>query len=207
MVGDISWCAESEPLESVYDNFIERFRKMGEVAVAGDPLMSGTTKGPLISATQLSRIHNYVDKGQKEGATLLFGGNVIDKKGGHYFEDTAFADVTEEMTIMREEIFGPVAVALDHSLLFVLLTVKGIVKFKTEQEVINRANSSDYGLGAAIFTTSVDRAMRVSKKIEAGTVCINSWGLVNAETPFGGVKSSGRSWNIVRIQLMYRLRS
>ena len=96
---------------SIYDRFLEAFRQRSQEAVHGDPLLSTTTKGPIISSSQHAKILEYIQKGKASGAKLLHGGNKIGDTGGHFVEDTAFADVTEDASIMKEEIFGPVAVS------------------------------------------------------------------------------------------------
>ncbi|KAF1843685.1 aldehyde dehydrogenase [Cucurbitaria berberidis CBS 394.84] len=161
--------------EGIYDRFVEAFRKSSIAAVAGDPLHGQTTKGPLISSTQKNTVLKYIQNGLSEGAKLLHGGKEIALEG-HYIENTAFVEAVENMSIMKEEIFGPVA---------------SLVKFKTEEEAIRRANDSVYGLSSAIFTSDISRAQRVSNSLESGQVTINSWGNINSNTPFGGVKQSG----------------
>ncbi|QVM07984.1 hypothetical protein D8B26_002680 [Coccidioides posadasii str. Silveira] len=159
--------------EGIYEKFIAAFSAASTKAVAGDPLLSNTTKGPIVSADQHSKIMGYIKKGQDEGARLLHGGG---QPAPGYIENTAFVDVNEDMTIMREEIFGPVA---------------AISKFKTESEAIQKANNTEYGLSSAIFTNNVSRADRVSRALESGQVTVNSWGMVHANVPFGGIKMSG----------------
>ena len=118
---------------------------------------------------------HYIDVGKKEGAKLQTGG----KRHGHkgwFVEPTVFSDVTDDMTIAKEEIFGP---------------VMSIMKFKTIDEVIKRANDSNYGLGAGIVTRSVENALKLSNGIRAGTVYVNCYDIFDANTPFGGFKDSG----------------
>jgi aldehyde dehydrogenase (NAD+) len=116
-----------------------------------------------------------VEKGKHSGARLLHGGERL-PGDGHFVANTAFADVKQDNAIMREEVFGPFA---------------SIAPFTSEQEVIEKANDSNYGLNSAVFTNDISRAMRVSEAMETGTVTVNCWGLVHANTPFGGVKQSG----------------
>ena len=118
---------------------------------------------------------NYIDIGKKEGAKLLTGGNRVGKKGW-FIEPTVFADVKDDMTIAKEEIFGP---------------VMSILKFKNIDEVIERANNSNYGLGAGVVTKSIDNALKISNGIRAGTVYVNCYDVFDANTPFGGFKDSG----------------
>ncbi|PHH91914.1 hypothetical protein CDD83_9781 [Cordyceps sp. RAO-2017] len=166
--------------EEIYDRFVAEFSARTKDFVAGDPLLDSTAKGPLVSAGQAARVKGYIQTALKEGNKLLHGGQGDSGdgggKGGHFVPNTAFVDVPDTATIMREEIFGPVA---------------SIAKFKTEDEVIALANNSNYGLSAAVFTDSVNRAMRVSDAIECGQVTVNMWGTVNVNTPFGGFKESG----------------
>ncbi|PSN66177.1 putative aldehyde dehydrogenase [Corynespora cassiicola Philippines] len=158
---------------SIYNEFIKNFSERSARAIHGDPLLPKTTKGPVIGDTQHSKIMGYIEKGKSSNARLIHGGESL---GGNFIANTAFADVADDDIIMKEEIFGPVA---------------SIAKFETETEVIAKANDSEFGLSAAVFTNDVNRAYRVSAAIEAGQVTINSWGTLNANTPFGGVKQSG----------------
>ena len=118
---------------------------------------------------------NYINIGQKEGAKLLTGGKRVGNKGW-FVEPTVFADVKDDMTIAKEEIFGP---------------VMSIMKFKGVDEVIQRANNSNYGLGAGIVTKNIDNAIKISNALRAGTVYVNSYDVFDANTPFGGYKDSG----------------
>ncbi|KAH8670666.1 aldehyde dehydrogenase domain-containing protein [Ilyonectria robusta] len=161
--------------DTIYDKFVEEFSKRSRAAVHGDPLLSETTKGPVMNAGQLEKMLAYVEKGKKAGAKLLHGGERLGTEG-HYFANTAFADVSQDAPIMQEEIFGPFA---------------SIAPFKTEEEVIAKANGTLYGLSAAVFTNDLNKAFRVTEGIESGQVTVNTWGTVNANTPFGGVKESG----------------
>jgi len=123
----------------------------------------------------MEKILGYVESGKKEGAKLLTGGNRFGKKG-YFIEPTVFADVKDDMKIAREEIFGP---------------VMSIMKFKGVDEVIERANNSQYGLAAAVVTKSVDNAIKISNGIRAGTVWVNCYDQFDSTTPFGGFKDSG----------------
>ncbi|KAI5460410.1 aldehyde dehydrogenase domain-containing protein [Mariannaea sp. PMI_226] len=161
--------------DTIYDKFVEEFSKRSRDAVHGDPLHSETTKGPVMNTTQLEKMLSYVQKARDGGAKLLHGGEKIGDKG-HFFANTAFADVAQDAAIMQEEIFGPFA---------------AIAPFKTEEEVIAKANDTSYGLSAAVFTNDVNKAFRVTEGIESGQVTVNTWGTVNANAPFGGVKESG----------------
>ncbi|PTD04708.1 Aldehyde dehydrogenase [Fusarium culmorum] len=161
--------------EDVYDRFVSEFAAKTRDAVMGDPLLDDTVKGPVISATQKERIMEYITKAKSEGIELLHGSAEPDSKG-NFVPNTAFINVSPTATIMREEVFGPVA---------------SFAKFKTEEEVISLANDNEYGLAAAVFTNDISRAVRVSDQIEVGIVFVNTWGSISANSPFGGIKQSG----------------
>jgi betaine-aldehyde dehydrogenase len=158
--------------------FLDRLKARTEAMIIGDPMDEATQLGPLVSLAQREKVLSYIDKGKAEGARLITGGgkpgSVPDK--GCYVQPTVFADVTDEMTIAREEIFGPVMCVLD---------------FDDETEVISRANASEFGLAAAVFTTDLARAHRVVDQLQAGTVWINTYNVLPVEIPFGGSKQSG----------------
>jgi aldehyde dehydrogenase (NAD+) len=123
----------------------------------------------------MDKVLNYIETGKKEGAKLLCGGNRINRPG-YFVETTIFADVTDDMTIAKEEIFGP---------------VMSIMKFKTVDEAIKRANASRYGLVSGVCTQSLDSAMKVSNAMKSGHVYVNCWAAIQPTTPFGGFKESG----------------
>ncbi|CAK7207248.1 hypothetical protein SEUCBS139899_010058 [Sporothrix eucalyptigena] len=165
--------------DEIYDKFVTEFSKRAREYVAGDPLLDTTTKGPLISALQRERVLEWIEKGREEGLEIVHDAENGSSKvplSGHFVPNVAFGNVDPSSSLIREEIFGPVA---------------SIGRFKTEEEAIALANDSEYGLAASVFTSHVNRAIRVSDAIEAGQVTINMWGTVNANTPFGGIKSSG----------------
>lgn len=161
--------------KSIKEQFLARLKERVETAIIGDPMDEATNFGPMVSQNQMNIAKHYVAKGLEEGATLVFGGKQINREG-FYFEPTTFADVKDHMAIAREEIFGPVMCVLD---------------FETEEEVIKRANDTEFGLAAGIFTNDLTRAHRVIAKLEAGSCWINAYNLTPVEIPFGGVKSSG----------------
>ena len=133
--------------------------------------------GPLINARQRDRVLEYIDKGKREGARLLLGGGMpkhLDK--GYYIEPTVFMDVTNEMVIAQEEIFGPVLVVID---------------YETEDEAINIANNSPYGLSAGVWSGSEEKALAVARRLRTGTVTDNGGNYYGADAPFGGYKQSG----------------
>jgi betaine-aldehyde dehydrogenase len=145
----------------------------------GDPQIEATNFGPLVSAAHLESVLGYIEKGRSEGARLLIGGERVtegDYAKGAYVAPTVFTDCTDGMTIVREEIFGP---------------VMSILVYDTEEEVIRRANDTDYGLAAGVVTRDLARAHRVIHQLEAGICWINTWGESPAEMPVGGYKQSG----------------
>jgi betaine-aldehyde dehydrogenase len=161
--------------EGLHDQFVARMAERMEGAVIGDPMVEETTVGPMVSERQRDIVEGYIAKGIEEGARLVKGGKVIDGQG-FYIEPTLFANVTDEMTIAREEIFGP---------------VMSVFKFATEGEGLARANATEFGLAAGVFTNDLTRAHRVAAGFEAGTCYINAYNLTPVEAPFGGSKQSG----------------
>ena len=164
---------------SIYDSFVKLFQSNVEkISKIGDPFAADTFQGPQVTKAQYERILAYIESGKKSGATLLTGGHPHKNANGKGFfiEPTIFTNVDSSMQIYREEIFGP----------FVVIT-----SFDTEEEAISRANDTTYGLGSAVFTQNIARGHRVAKRIEAGTVWINSSQDAHHTIPFGGVKQSG----------------
>ncbi|KAJ7247046.1 aldehyde dehydrogenase [Mycena rebaudengoi] len=163
--------------EGIYPQFIEKFTALvkGLAQATGDPFSGNTRHGPQISQTQFDRIMAYIDSGKKSGATVHLGGDRHGKEG-YFIQPTIFTDVTADMKIVKEEIFGPVAV---------------ILKFKTEEEVIAAANDTVYGLSCCVFSENLSRAIRVTHALENGSAFVNSGQLVDPSMPFGGYKQSG----------------
>ncbi|MGB1298967.1 MAG: betaine-aldehyde dehydrogenase, partial [Psychrobium sp.] len=165
---------------SIVDTFIERLlARTRNNIVIGDPMHPDTNFGALISKKHHQLVLNYIQKGIDEGATLLEGGQALsptDSAGGYFVAPTIFSDVTDEMTICREEIFGP---------------VMSILTFDDEDEVIRRANDTEFGLAAGVFTQDITRAHRVIHKIQAGICWINNYGASPVQMPVGGYKQSG----------------
>ncbi|KAL7933472.1 aldehyde dehydrogenase domain-containing protein [Trichoderma chlorosporum] len=161
--------------EGIYDKFLEAFKKRALANKIGDPFHHETFQGPQVSQLQFDRIMGYIQAGKDEGATVEIGGERHGDKG-YFIKPTVFSNVTADMKIMREEIFGPVA---------------AIAKFKTEEDVIQMGNDSNYGLAAAVHTTDLNTAIRVSNAINAGTVWVNCYNLLHHQMPFGGYKESG----------------
>lgn len=167
--------------EAVYETFIEAFKKqVQELSVVGDPFAETSFQGPQVTKTQYERVLGYIKAGKEEGATLVSGGEAYTKatpsSKGFFVMPTVFTGVKPSMKIYREEVFGPFVV---------------IASFKTEEEALEMANDTTYGLGSAVFTRDIIRAHRVAKRIEAGMVWINSSNDSDYRIPFGGVKQSG----------------
>ncbi|KAL3420978.1 aldehyde dehydrogenase [Phlyctema vagabunda] len=167
--------------ESILESFTSAFTKhVKEVSVVGDPFAESTFQGPQVTKGQYERVLGYVQAGKDEGATLASGGEAFTKVGpsgkGFFITPTVFTGVKPSMKIYKEEIFGPFVV---------------IASFKTEEEALEMANDTTYGLGSAVFTQDITRAHRVAKRIEAGMVWINSSNDSDFRIPFGGVKQSG----------------
>ena len=161
--------------ESIYDEFVLCSVDRARRRVVGDPFDPESEQGPLVSRDQLDRVMNYIEAGMREGAQLMCGGNRLGN-GGYYVEPTVFADVSDDMTIAREEIFGP---------------VMSIIKFKDVDEVIRRANRSIYGLAAAVWTRDLSKAHKIAHALKAGTVWVNCYDVFDSAVPFGGFKQSG----------------
>lgn len=163
---------------SIKNEFIDKLAARAKKMVAGDPLDPKTRLGAIASKAQLERVLKYVGIARKEGATLVAGGERADigTGKGYFMQPTVFADVDPSMTIAREEIFGPVLAAID---------------FADVDEAIARANASEYGLAAAVWTKDVKKAHYVARKLQAGTVWINTYNIYDTAAPFGGYKQSG----------------
>lgn len=161
----------------VYSRFLEALSDITKKNPAGQPFDEETYLGPLVSKAHYDRVLEYIAIGKEEGAKdILNGGSHRDFDKGFFVSPSIFVDVTPSMRIYREEIFGPCAVVL---------------RFKSEEEAVEMANDSIYGLGSAIFTENISRGHRVARKIEAGMVWINSSNDSDLRVPFGGVKQSG----------------
>jgi betaine-aldehyde dehydrogenase len=145
----------------------------------GDPLDPGTQVGALISQEHMNKVLTYIESGKREGAKLMIGGNRVTEGRlgkGCFVEPTVFAGCSDDMTIVKEEIFGP---------------VMSVLTFKDEDEVVERANATEFGLSAGVFTRDIQRAHRVIARLEAGTCWINNYNITPIEMPFGGNKQSG----------------
>jgi len=163
---------------SIKDEFLSKLADRTKKMVAGDPLNPKTRLGAVSSKAQLERVLNYVDIAKREGASLLAGGARTDigTGKGYFMQPTVFGDVTPDMTIAREEIFGPVLAAID---------------FADVDEAIARANDSIYGLAAGVWTRDIKKAHYVASKLQAGTVWVNTYNVYDTAAPFGGYKQSG----------------
>ncbi|TCK02616.1 betaine-aldehyde dehydrogenase [Marinobacterium mangrovicola] len=165
--------------ESIYDAFLEQLAERTAKLVVGDPQNPNTQIGALISEEHLGKVMGFIDAAKTAGARLVCGGERVTENGldkGYFVAPTVFADCSDDMPQVREEIFGP---------------VMSVLKFSSEEEVINRANDTDYGLAAGLFTKDLSRAHRVIAKLQAGICWINTWGASPAEMPVGGYKQSG----------------
>lgn len=161
--------------EDVFDEFLELFVAETKKIVLGDPFDQHTVQGPQINKSQFEKVLNYIKTGQDEGAKLALGGKRWGDKG-YYIEPTILTHCTRKMRVMQEEIFGPVVV---------------IVTFKTIEEAIEIANDSNYGLAGGVYTSDLDTAITVSNEIQAGTIWVNCYSIIDQSTPFGGYKQSG----------------
>ena len=166
-------------VDAVHDKFVERLIERARTISIGDPLDPATDFGPVISAEARDRILRYIASGHAEGATLAYGGGRPDGpqfERGFWVEPTIFTDVRNDMTIAREEIFGPVL---------------AVIRAESADQASRIANDTEYGLSAGIWSTDNQRALDVAGQLEADTVWVNDWHMVNAAYPFGGYKQSG----------------
>jgi acyl-CoA reductase-like NAD-dependent aldehyde dehydrogenase len=164
--------------EAIYDTFMRKLKTRTELMRIGPTDSMETDIGPLVSKEQLGRVESYIASGKEEGATMLTGGAVNDQRlrAGYYVNPTIFTDVRPEMKIWQEEIFGPVL---------------SVMKFTSEEEAVRVANDTMYGLAAGVWSSNVERALRVGSRIRAGTIWINDYHLLTAYAPRGGYKQSG----------------
>jgi aldehyde dehydrogenase (NAD+) len=161
--------------EKVYDEVVDRIAEKNRSTRIGDPFDPQTQQGPQIDKAQFDKILKYVEYGKQDGAKCVTGGKQHGSKG-FFVEPTLFANVTDDMRIAREEIFGPVMSAL---------------KFKSLDEIIHRSNDTNFGLAAAVWTRDVGKAHRYASQVRAGTVWVNCYDVFDAAAPFGGFKESG----------------
>ncbi|KAG8879999.1 aldehyde dehydrogenase (NAD(P)(+)) ald5 [Tulasnella sp. 331] len=161
--------------EDIYDKFMQKFTDHIKTLKVGDPFHKETFQGPQVSKIQFDRIMGYIEKGKQEGATVLMGGEQHGTEG-YFIQPTVFTDVKPNMTIVKDEIFGPVVV---------------VSKFKNDEEIIATSNDSMYGLAAAIFSQNISRAIKLANALHAGTVWVNQYNTLHESVPFGGFKQSG----------------
>jgi aminomuconate-semialdehyde/2-hydroxymuconate-6-semialdehyde dehydrogenase len=165
---------------SIFDEFVQKLKEGAEALKLGDPKDSFTNMGPLISASHKEKVLNYYQKAVDEGATVVTGGGVPDMPGdmagGSWVQPTIWTGLSEDSSVVREEIFGPCC---------------HITPFDDEDEAIRMANDTPYGLASAVWTENASRAHRVAAQMESGICWVNSWFLRDLRTPFGGAKQSG----------------
>ncbi|KAB2027286.1 hypothetical protein ES319_D05G024300v1 [Gossypium barbadense] len=161
--------------EGIYEIFVKKLVEKANAWVIGDPFDLRVNQGPQTDEKQFQKILSYIEHGKREGATLLTGGKRLGSKG-FYIEPTIFTDVKEDMTIAKEEIFGP---------------VMSLMKFKTMEEAIKRANNTTYGLAAGVITKNLNVANTVSRSIRAGIIWLNCYTAFDVDCPYGGYKMSG----------------
>jgi succinate-semialdehyde dehydrogenase / glutarate-semialdehyde dehydrogenase len=161
--------------EPVYDRFLARFTEYAKAIKVGDGMEKGMTMGPMANARRIDTMESFVNDAKERGGKIVTGGN---RRGnqGYYFEPTVITDVPDDSKIMTEEPFGPVA---------------PVVRFKTFDEVVERANSLPYGLASYAFTSSAQTATLIGDALQSGMVGVNSIAISTPETPFGGIKESG----------------
>lgn len=161
--------------DTVYDAFVKKAVAKAQTMKVGAYTDAQADHGPQVDDIQFQKVLGYIEKGKSEGATVSLGGNRHGSKG-YFVQPTIFTDVSDDMTIAKEEIFGP---------------VMSVMKFTTDVEVVTRANATMYGLGAGIMSKNISRALGLANQIRAGSVWINSYDDFSVQAPFGGYKASG----------------
>ncbi len=161
--------------EKIYDDFVEKSGARAKRRTVGDPFDPKTEQGPQVDSAQFDKVMGYIESGRSEGAKLVCGGDRVGNRG-YFIQPTVFADVQDDMKIAREEIFGP---------------VMSIIPFRSVDEVVQRANRTNYGLAAAVWTRDIQKALAISNSVRAGTVWVNCYNVLDPRAPFGGFKQSG----------------
>jgi len=161
--------------EDIHDEFVKRSIEKAKQRKVGDPFAPDSQQGPQVDKTQFEKVLGYIENGKEQGAKLVVGGDRVGEKG-YFIQPTIFTDVTEEMKIWNEEIFGPVL---------------AVQKFKTIEDAIDKANANMYGLVCGLVTKSIDKALYISNSLRSGTVWVNCFGAGCPQAPFGGFKMSG----------------
>jgi phenylacetaldehyde dehydrogenase len=161
--------------QPIFDEVVEGIKQEASRIKVGRGTDPDTQMGPLVSREQFDRVTGYIRSGLDEGAQVAAGGERVGEKG-YFVQPTIMTHTSPQMKVEREEIFGPVVVA---------------VPFETPEEVARRANDTEYGLGAGVFTRDMSKAIRTAEALRAGTVYINTWNVFDAAVPFGGYKQSG----------------
>jgi len=161
--------------DKIYDNFVKKAVESSKNIKVGDPKLADTFQGPQVSNEQFKKILSYIEDGKKSGAKLECGGQKIGNEG-YFIQPTIFSNVSDEMKIYKEEIFGP---------------VMSIIKFSSLEEAIKKSNQSPYGLAAGLITKDINKALAFANNVQAGTVWINTYHHYDSSFPFGGYKESG----------------
>ena len=161
--------------EKIYDQFVEKSGVRAKNRTVGDPFDPKTEQGPQVDQAQFDKVMGYIESGRREGANLVCGGERVGDRG-YFIQPTVFSNVNDDMAIAREEIFGP---------------VMSVIPFKTLDEVVARANRTDYGLAAAVWTRDIGKAHAIANSVRAGTVWVNCYNVLDPRAPFGGFKQSG----------------
>ena len=165
--------------ESIYEQTLDKLKAVSEKIVVGNPADPATGMGPMSSESHFNKVMGFIDSAKADGARIVCGGEremVEGCEGGFFVQPTVVADVTNDMKVAREEIFGPVL---------------AVIKYSTTEEAINIANDTDYGLSAGLWTDDLIKAQKIARELRAGSVWINDWHMMRTDTPFGGFKQSG----------------